>query len=218
MIRDDGDLETNTFAAAFEERYSDLLDDFKEPQVIGFPGADRVVEFVGMEKTTGVIKKNTTKLTLTGMNIKDVGNVSQSILNRINKVEELDLSSNRMTEWKTVAEIVSLIPSLHMLSLSKNPQLSFNSKSEGIKSPKEVFSNIKTLILANCDYSWQDVISTAIHVWPDSIESLILHGNLIQAIDTPPDGSCFQNIRFLDLSSNAIQLWSHVLAFGHLPW
>lgn len=211
-----GDTELTTFASAFEERYSHLLDedDFKEPQIIGSPGASRVVEFVGMDKVTRTIKKKITKITLPNMDIVDVGSVSLSMQRRISQVEELDLSFNKNINWTIVAKIVSSLPSLKMLTLSKNSQLANVQEYDDLS--KEHLKNIKTLVMANCDFNWEQVFISSFRVWPNDLESLVLHGNRIDSVFAS-QASYLNCLKVLDLSANPIKSLGDVLSLGFLP-
>ena len=216
------EMEGMTFASAVQERYSHLLtgDVFKEPQVIGCPGGNRVVEFVGMDKTASIIQKRITRLTLSGMNITEIGDIPDSIQSMLKQVEELDLSRNKITSWETVAEIVSFLPLLKELLVSENPQLKYlnDVPLEQVSKLKDKLSSVTTIVLANCGYKWGPVTSTALSVWPTSLQTLNLHGNCIDKISSVPKmESSFVDLRCLDLSGNPICDWNDICKLGHLP-
>uniref|UniRef100_A0A672JCZ2 Tubulin folding cofactor E-like a n=1 Tax=Salarias fasciatus TaxID=181472 RepID=A0A672JCZ2_SALFA len=72
-------------------------------------------------------------------------------------VMELDLSHNKLQDWREISKIVANIPNLDFLNLSSNPLAG------GTLEPRfaEAFSRVRRLVLNNTQVSWASVLLLA---------------------------------------------------------
>jgi len=216
------DKQCTTFGEAIEERYSHLVEDCWSPQVeqqtLGSNGPDRIVELVGLEKIQKQIRREPlTRLLLDRRRISQVGTISPSFQRLLSTVIYADLSYNDFSDWITVVEIVSYLPSLKEIIVSGNIQLVPPTDIPlSAASTYEKMKQLETIVLANCAYKWSEIVNCASHIWPNHLRSLNLHCNNITELDPLPS-ELFLHLEFLDLSSNRLGDWIEVCHLSQLP-
>ena len=196
-----------SFIDAIEQRYIDNCIIAKE--VLELPqnaGKQRTIELVGFEKTF----EKLVEVNVSRMAIAFFGNDSQSLLRLLTHTKTLILSHNLLTDWSQVALIVQNISSLTDLVLSFNKLKIPSVDQLDLKS----FQTIKTLIIDNIDYNWNDILFCS-QMWPN-IERLDVWGNRITEL-TSPEPPLFQHLEYLSLCNNAIKDWYQICKLGSLP-
>ncbi|XP_029029141.1 tubulin-specific chaperone cofactor E-like protein [Betta splendens] len=121
-------------------------------------------------------------------------------------VVEVDLSHNQLNDWGEICTIVSNIPHLDFLNLSKNPL----SGVELEPSMADVFSRVRRLVLINTHVSW-DTVHTLTRHTPE-LEELFLCLNDYTTV-SESQTSCL-SLRLLQITENQLQEWAEVRKFG----
>lgn len=205
---------TNTFIDALYSKY--CIDD--TPDMVDLPqmdGHQRYCEFVGFDKLINDLKNvfNLYLIDLTNHNIKTF---ADSNLNTepfiFKKLCSLNLSKNNLENWTDVLKITSSMPSLVELMLSSNPIKVPNDNER--EQMVQKLNKLKTLIIGNVNYSWNDFLLCSI-IWPN-VEKLYLFENKIYHLNIPDD--CLQNLKYLSLSKNPIADWNEISKLGKLKW
>lgn len=217
------DKQCMTFGEAVEERYSHLVEDCWSPQVeqqtLGSSGADRIVQVVGLEKIQKQIRREPlTRLLLDRRRISQVGTISPPFQRLLSTVIYADLSYNDFSDWKTVVEIVSNLPSLKEIIVSGNTQLvpPTDVPLSTASMYKEKMKQLETIVLTKCAYKWSEIVNCASHIWPNHLPNLNLHGNDITELHPLPS-ELFLHLEFLDLSSNRLGDWREICRLSQLP-
>lgn len=205
-----------SFADAVHERYGDPLSGSAETLVVGAPGCDRAVDVLLTSKKE--IEQLTKRITLTNMQIDSLGQLTDEMSHRLCQVKELDLSHNQVQHWPLITEIIEKLPACQELVVSGNPQMAYacDFPYDEVITFKKRMRNVMTIVMSSCEYEWPMVMCTALEVWPQSLQSLSLHGNLISDLTLPP-ANCFVELQSLDLSGNPIRDWDQVCKLGSLP-
>ncbi|XP_022616589.1 tubulin-specific chaperone cofactor E-like protein [Seriola dumerili] len=121
-------------------------------------------------------------------------------------VVELDLSYNQLNDWGEICTIVSNIPHLDFLNLSRNP-LNGVELEPGMA---EIFSRVRRLVLINTHVSW-DTVHTLTQHTPELEELfLCLNGYTTVSESQTPCPS----LRLLQITDNQLQHWAEVRKFG----
>ncbi|GAQ82810.1 tubulin-specific chaperone E [Klebsormidium nitens] len=127
-------------------------------------------------------------------------------------IEELDLTGNLLHSWTVIGQIVSELPKLRVLNLSRN-RLTASLDNLATSSTAPVFSGLTTLVLNNSGITWASV--TALGPSLSSIRELHLCGNGIQDFGTGPIEN-LPSLELLDLEDNKIRRWEDVLKLSAL--
>ncbi|KAG7260644.1 hypothetical protein CRUP_000683 [Coryphaenoides rupestris] len=121
-------------------------------------------------------------------------------------VVELDLSYNQLRDWEEIGTIVSNIPHLDFLNLSKNPL----SGVELEPSLAEVFSRVRQLVLINTHVTWDTVHTLTSHT--PELEELFLCLNLYEEV--VESGTPCPSLRLLQITDNQLRAWAEVRKLG----
>jgi len=209
----DDDQKSISFMTAIERRYADISD---IPQdVLHLPqneGNDRKIELIGFDRVSAVQRsfERLIEVNLSRMNISHCDKDCKQLSKSLTKTKTLILSNNLLTSWIEIAKIIRNIPSLTDLVLSYNK----------LKLPLieeidfESFKSIKTIVMDNMDYDWNDVVFCT-QMWPN-IERLDLWGNRITEL-TCPEMPLLGHLESLSLCNNNISSWDQICKLGHLP-
>ncbi|KAF3705846.1 Tubulin-specific chaperone cofactor E-like protein Leucine-rich repeat-containing protein 35 [Channa argus] len=144
-------------------------------------------------------------LVLSGCEISKAGDKSD-IAAFCAHVVELDLSNNKLEDWGEICTIVSNVPHLDFLNLSKNPLSAMELES----SMAHVFSRVRQLVLINTHVSWDTVHKLTQHT--PELEELFLCLNGYNTV-AESQTSC-QSLRLLQITNNQLQEWVEVRKFG----
>lgn len=125
-------------------------------------------------------------------------------------VEELDLSKNLLSSWKTVADICCQLGRLNALNVSGN----YLPVVENLESLREAFPNVRNVTMARMNYNWSD-IERCILMFP-AIRELSVSFNVIERLNVPLEHSNLANISRLTLEGNLLSQWEEVLKLGRL--
>jgi hypothetical protein len=168
------------------------------------------MKVVGMEK----LSERQSKLMYT----EDV-TICYSTINEAGKLPHLDnlktlcLQSSCISNWKTVYEIVTQIPSLRILDLSANR---LQLPDENANDEKFMCENIETLILNSCDISqWKEVLRIG-EIFLN-LRELSLKQNKIKSITECPANESFQKLETLTLGENEISDFNEILKLSTVP-
>uniref|UniRef100_A0A023F7S1 Tubulin-specific chaperone E n=2 Tax=Triatoma infestans TaxID=30076 RepID=A0A023F7S1_TRIIF len=126
-------------------------------------------------------------------------------------IRELDLSTNLISNWKVVSDIVKQLPYLRFLDLSENRLLY---EDDTVDCCRASFKYLTVLILSKVEYTWEDIMYCA-RMWPQ-IEKLQVSYNNITNLSKPP-ADIFENLKLLNIEGNNIKYWTEVEKLGHLP-
>ena len=213
---DETSTSCRTFADAVQERYADPLAESDADLRIGTPGCERKVDV--RLTPHRAIERLTGRISLSGMQIAELGELSEEMADRLKGVKELDLSSNLLPGWPLVTEILQFMPQCEELIVSDNPQMAYpcDFPYGDVISFKKRMTSVKSIVMAGCEYMWGWIISAALEVWPDSLQSLNLHNNQISEMAILPR-HVFTELKSLDLSNNPITDWNQVCKLGSLP-
>ncbi|XP_074468244.1 tubulin-specific chaperone cofactor E-like protein [Sebastes fasciatus] len=146
-------------------------------------------------------------LVLSGTGIRKAGDQTD-IAAFCPHVVELDLSHNQLNDWTEISAIVSNIPHLDLLNLSRNPL-------RGVElepSMAEVFSGVRKLVLINTHISWDTVHTLTGHT--PELEELFLCLNGYNTV-SESQTSC-PSLRLLQITDNQLQEWAEVRKFGQM--
>ncbi|KAI8970061.1 hypothetical protein BDF20DRAFT_838458 [Mycotypha africana] len=200
-----------SFLEALREKY--LTEDDTMPYD---KEADRGEIYVGNIKfeTVGFQKiqqsqSNLGNLKVVGLAEQDIAycNPSDELLDL--RIEDLDLSRNLISNWKTIVDIVSKLTNLKILRLN---QLRF-SKSLDVDLQTLSFPNIHTLTLNQTLIEWND-IEPILHLFPN-LQDLQLGCNKIK--DLKPFNNQYQvQLTCLNLENNLISDWQQILRLSDI--
>ncbi|XP_029965260.1 tubulin folding cofactor E-like a [Salarias fasciatus] len=123
-------------------------------------------------------------------------------------VMELDLSHNKLQDWREISKIVANIPNLDFLNLSSNPLAG------GTLEPRfaEAFSRVRRLVLNNTQVSWASVLLLAQGI--PELEELFLCLNEYSSVSA--SSVACPTLRLLHITDNSLQHWAEVRKFGSL--
>ncbi|CAG2117068.1 unnamed protein product, partial [Medioppia subpectinata] len=217
-----------SFVTAIERRYVETC--LIDKEVLTLPqmyGNDRTIELIGLEKRLNAL----IEADVSRMNITCCGSDCHSLIQALRHTKTLILSNNLLTDWPEVAKIVANIECLtDLVLIPKSEELDLHS-----------FKAIKTLVIDNMDYDWNDILWCA-QMWPNierldvwgnrvtelksphyrgmasrlwpNIERLDVWGNRVTELKSP---HVFTQLIHLSLCNNSIEEWHHVCRLATLP-
>eukprot|EP00938_MAST-03A_sp_MAST-3A-sp1_P004282 g4282.t1 len=173
----------------------------------GDEGREFEVTLVGVEKIKKRQKLDVIEsVSLENSNFGVAGEDAESIGKTCPKLRELHAPETLVGSWSEIANIVSQLPTLEVLNLSRNRIAEMSPKIEIGTS----FSNLRSLILNRTGVSWNQVLKLERAV--PKLEKLHLCGNNLSALRKKEDA--FANLKKLDLSENPVE-WKEVCDFAH---
>lgn len=209
MIRREKIDKYETLAKAIEEKYSssemdcaissDLLQETRDGMTAKF------LEVVGMEKIREKQKhlEYITDITIIDSSINETG-----ILTNLLNLNSLCLKSSCISNWNTVVDLLTQIPSLKILDLSENR----------ISLPEMDLSQIGTLeslLLNNCGLdNWLDILRIA-KLFPNLQTLSVKENNIIRLAESDPTVN-FKNLKTLILNDNKISDFKEILKLSNL--
>ncbi|XP_074496262.1 tubulin folding cofactor E-like a [Sebastes fasciatus] len=123
-------------------------------------------------------------------------------------VIELDLSRNKLQDWREIRKIVSNIPNLEFLNLSYNPLAGMTLEPRCA----EGFSRVRRLVLNNTRVSWDTVLLLTREI--TELEELFLCLNEYSSVSTS-SVTC-PTLRLLHITDNSLQDWAEVRKIGSM--
>ncbi|XP_030627219.1 tubulin-specific chaperone E [Chanos chanos] len=193
------------YVTALRQRYETELD-----QIIGeeVKISTKTVELVGFEAVSQKQRvENLTEVALRRCDVSGPG-PEKEIRKTTPYVVSLDLSSNLLNSWETVAAITEQLEALEELQLSYN-RLQLSSDPLSLK---HAFCRLRVLSLKNCDVTWPQLLECA-PIWPQ-LEELYVSSNNITELKQPI--GVLQNLTVLDLSNNSL-VQESVSQISNLP-
>ena len=188
------------------------------------------VEFLGFDKIWKKINdlKNIHELSLPGCKISDIG-PDGSLQQLLPSVRNLSLEANLIYDWNQVFLIGRELKDLEQLSISNNilnlpekdvkdlDKIYVNSNDSFINEPpKNVFANLKTIILISMRLTWKS-LNKVIELFLN-VEDLILCYNKFSDFENLSfEGSDFKNLKFLNLEGNNLNTFDGVRKFSTAP-
>lgn len=187
------------------------LDENKDVLLMETPRCNRVVEFVGPEKTATLLSRGETikEVSLSHWPVDHPGEEGE-VARLVPNLTYLDLSHTLLSSWEQVAQLVRPLHRLSLLILSKN-MLSIPKCPEDLQ---DSFKGVKQMILRDVGYSWDEVVSCA-HMWP-WVEDLVVSANGIATLSPLPE-TLLNSLQHLSLQENPIANWETVCHLGRLP-
>ncbi|XP_029302125.1 tubulin folding cofactor E-like a [Cottoperca gobio] len=146
-------------------------------------------------------------LVLTGCGVSRAGDQAE-IAAFCAHVIELDLSHNKLQDWREISKIVSNIPNLEFLNLSSNPLGGMTLEPHCA----EGFSRVRHLILNNTQVSWDTVMVLTREI--TALEELFLCLN--EYSDVSASSVACSTLRLLHITDNSLQDWAEVRKFGYM--
>lgn len=190
-----------TLAAALRAKY-----EYREE-------AGRAPELVGGEKTGRQQALATlTRVYLAEHAIDDPGPAGE-IAALCGAIEELDLEANELTHWEGLVSIVSQLPKLHYLGLSRMPLSPFTDIPVGLAS---AVGNLRIVCLSSTGMPWDQLLLLA-SVMPELAE-LQFNSNGVMST-APSDGLPLPltNLKTLWLEGNQLSTWDAIEPLSVLP-
>lgn len=146
------------------------------------------------------------RLSVDNCSISEAGNEVE-IESLCGRVQELDLTKNRIRDWCQVFLMVQHIPMLHFLNLSFNPL----GNSTFPKDLPQSFGHITALVLNGTNVSWNVVGSFA--RWFPRLRELHLSLNNYESVDLPDD-TCQKSLSKLFLNNCRFHQWTDIAKLG----
>ncbi|XP_059187602.1 tubulin-specific chaperone cofactor E-like protein [Centropristis striata] len=146
-------------------------------------------------------------LVLTGCGVNRAGDQAE-IAAFCTHVIELDLSHNKLQDWREISKIVSNIPNLEFLNLSSNPLAGMTLKPHCA----EGFSRVRRLVLNNTQVSWDTVMLLTREI--PELEELFLCLNEYSSVSA--SSVACPTLRLLHITDNGLQDWAEVRKFGSM--
>ncbi|CAN9511031.1 unnamed protein product [Ophioblennius macclurei] len=129
-------------------------------------------------------------------------------------VMELDLSHNKLQDWREISKIVANIPNLDFLNLSSNPLAGVTLEPRFA----EAFSRVRRLVLNNTQVPWASVLLLAQEI--PELEELFLCLNEYSSVSASSmacgSSVACPTLRLLHITDNSLQDWAEVRKFGTL--
>uniref|UniRef100_A0A914VY32 Palmitoyl-protein thioesterase ABHD10, mitochondrial n=2 Tax=Plectus sambesii TaxID=2011161 RepID=A0A914VY32_9BILA len=192
---------------ALQERYASEMDEVSFPQQqIG----SKTIEFVRMDKTQHQQQDFSLLrvVVLDEMPVSRVFDNSESDIN-LRSCMELNIRSTLFFRWSDLFYLVSHLPRLHILNLSKNIMQPLMQATQ-----VDGASRVTTLILSECRLDWQQFELLG-QIFP-SMAEVVLSFNRITSM-TEPCSTSFQQLTKLDLEGNNINDFNFVRCLSKLP-
>ncbi|XP_062606244.1 tubulin-specific chaperone E-like [Saccostrea cucullata] len=179
--------------------------------VVGSNQKKTVVEMVGAKKVNEQQSKLDAlqEVVLRGCLVYGVGDSSGKLRKCTPNIQELDLSLNLIPSWHRLADICKCLPNLTDLNASDNQ----------LEMPKDIlecsdcFQSVKILKLNRVNYIWQQFLECS-RAFP-RLEQLHVCFNGLTSVHNP--GNHLQNVHLLNLESNSLQSWEHILQLDGCP-
>jgi Leucine-rich repeat (LRR) protein len=142
----------------------------------------------------------------------------------LSDLTQLDINSNLLFEWESIAVLGKHLPMLQSLNISKNKMLPLASSPVVLK---DCFQHVRELVLNYCNLSWKHV--ELLEPYFPKLEELHLCYNGIGYLRDIPTNSIsskseipdvvegFQKIKFINLEGNRLSNWTSLQIFSKLP-
>ncbi|XP_071449814.1 tubulin-specific chaperone E [Hetaerina americana] len=201
-----------SFLSALKDRYREIQDeDSYAADKLSRVKREMNVRFIEMVGMNQVSKKQSClkHLQVAGLRDQKISEAdSKGVISDVcPAIQELDLTKNLISNWRSIAEIVSELLYLRLLNVSEN-RIQVPDDPESISN---CFSSLEHIVLRDMDYSWEDVM-TCMKMWPN-VHELQIPWNNISKLDHPP---ALQTLQSLDLQGNPIGDWEEVNKLGIL--
>lgn len=160
------------------------------------------LEMVGFEKVFSK-QSHFNDLRVVNLRLQNIRSAGESgqLIELCPNIQELDLSKNLITSWKTVFEICDQLKQLRWLSLSENI-LNMQEKNDEDKS----FESVEILVCSAMHLNWQNMLQIS-RSFPKLIE-FRAPCNDLKNLDTP--AGYFQSLKILDIEDTPIENWSEI--------
>ncbi|XP_013411903.1 tubulin-specific chaperone cofactor E-like protein isoform X1 [Lingula anatina] len=136
--------------------------------------------------------------------ITHAGN-EEEIANLCDKVTELDIANNCISDWKEIFKMMSVMPKIESINFSCNPLMAEIDDEVGNQS----FPNIKRLILNKTGAAWSTV-EVLLKIMP-SVEELHLSLNDYTEVDLKEK---YPNVVNLHFNANKLRDWGEICKLG----
>ncbi|XP_077985883.1 tubulin-specific chaperone cofactor E-like protein [Glandiceps talaboti] len=124
-------------------------------------------------------------------------------------VKELDLTQNKLEDWKEVFSIVSQLPDLHFLNLSTNPLVQQLSKDQ---LENVSLATITKLVLNNTRVVW-DAVHALLNAMPQ-LEEVHLSLNNYETVDL--SGTAHTGVKLLQFNNNGVTDFHQICKLGKM--
>ncbi|XP_063773632.1 tubulin-specific chaperone E [Pseudophryne corroboree] len=194
-----------SFLTAVTKRYGSNSD-WNENLVIG----KKTVELIGIESVQDEQSKLVTlcDISLRECAVSNAGHKGE-IFDSCPNISTMNLSSNLLSSWESMADIACQLKTLKHLDLSEN-RLRLSSNPSSLAN---AFASLTLLSLNRTGITWNEVLQYTV-MWP-ALEELYLASNDITVLERSV--SCLQSLTLLDISNNQLVHGNQLHAIAHLP-
>lgn len=169
-------------AEALDARYNDKTE-YEGGALVGISGKAVPMMLVGDEKVRA--QQALSKLTGASLRESFVSRVDPGSLSGLcPKIREVDLSSNLMSDWMSIAELGRQLPMLRVLNLSGNKLQPLSPAFVAEKQLAGCLPALKTLIVSNTGLDWSSI--ACLDKLCPALEELHICGNGITSIVASP--------------------------------
>ncbi|XP_060066843.1 tubulin-specific chaperone cofactor E-like protein [Ylistrum balloti] len=126
-------------------------------------------------------------------------------------VNELDLSGNLLDDWSEVLNIMSHLPFLKFVNLSRNQLVN---KKNCLQTWETPFTMVESLVLNETNVSWDEVMTMANYL--PSLKELHICKNGYTKLSSS-NLKVLEKVKYLKMNYNEIQSWEEVWKLRYLP-